>query len=338
MRQMVRDRRRIGARLAACVIVAASSGAVRAGGADDAPVFAPAARAVSGWRREAAANLALDPDLAARLEGPGPAPAVARCVKLNNYWCIKRAGWNGEIAADAEGHVAFAHAEDGAAVAALLLKRYYVDFGRHTALSIISHWAPARCGLVARSTARPNPGPRVAGTLRARWLASHPRGFVTALPGHRNVVRRSVVADRIQRIPPMPVIAAGLAGLSRDARPITLDALMLTSANAPMSRTMLGLPGRRGAKRQAAALFEGVSGCPGDSARVTAYAGKAAAGLALGPDGDLALFTAAGAPTQNLSLMMANMARVEIGPLGADPGLIARGIAAAFRPGRNPGQ
>lgn len=310
------------------------------GGADEAPVFQPAARAVSTWRREAASSLAIDADLADRLKGQGPAPSVARCVKLNNYWCIKRAGWDGEIAADGEGHVAFARAEDGAAVAALLLKRYYVDFGRHTALAIISHWAPARCGapittLSARAGAPGKGAGRFAGTLRARWLASHPRGFVTALPGRRNIVKRSVVADRVQRIMPAPVIAAGLAGLSRDARPITLDALMLTSANAPASRSMLGLPNRRAKARARLGVETGFAGCTGDSARVATYAAKAASGLDVGKDGDLNLFAGDGTPTKNLSLMMANMARVEIGPLGADPGLIERGIAAAFRPGRN---
>lgn len=313
----------------ACVAVTPPSGA------GEAPVFQPAARAVSTWRQEAAAGLAVDGETADRLKGDGPPPSVARCVKLNNYWCIKRAGWNGEIAADGEGHVAFASAEDGAAVAALLLKRYYVDFGRHTALAIVSHWAPARCGGPAsvtggRRVAAKNAG-RFAGTLRARWLASHPRGFVTALPGRRNIVKRSVVADRARRIMPVPVIAAGLAGLSHAARPITLDALMVTSANAPASRSMLGLPNRRANVGAAT----GFAGCTGDSARLATYAAKAASGLDVGKDGDLNLFATDGTPTKNLSRMMANMARVEIGPLGADAGLIERGIAAAFRPGRN---
>ena len=70
-------------------------------------------------------------------------PATPRCVKLNNYWCVKRAGWAGEIAADADGHVAFASALEGAMVAVMLLRRYYLVYDRHTAQAIISHWAPA---------------------------------------------------------------------------------------------------------------------------------------------------------------------------------------------------
>ena len=64
--------------------------------------------------------------------GPGLLD-LPRCVKLNNYWCIKRARWAGEIAADAEGHVAFASAIDGAIAAAILLRRYYIDYNRRSA-------------------------------------------------------------------------------------------------------------------------------------------------------------------------------------------------------------
>jgi hypothetical protein len=75
--------------------------------------------------------------------------------------------------------------------------------------------------------------------------------------------------------------------------------------------------------------------CAGDSARIASYAAKAATGLKVGPDGDLDLFDGAGVPTDNLATMMANMARVEIGPLAANPALIKIGIADAFKPGRN---
>jgi hypothetical protein len=105
-------------------------------------------------------------------------------VKLNNYWCIKRAGWNGEIAADADGHVAFASAAEGAAVAALLLRRYYVDYNRRSARAIVERWAPAQClmrppgsGLSqtpAQHIAPTQLAPKgLQNTLRARWLAAH---------------------------------------------------------------------------------------------------------------------------------------------------------------------
>ena len=49
-------------------------------------------------------------------------PFVTRCVKLNNYWCIKSARWNGELATDGEGHVGFVSADHGADAAATLLR------------------------------------------------------------------------------------------------------------------------------------------------------------------------------------------------------------------------
>ncbi|KAB1073046.1 hypothetical protein [Methylobacterium planeticum] len=154
------------------------------------PRFAPEARAVTNWREEAGdalrpASLAL----VARYSTTDP-QFVARCVKLNNYWCIKRAGWSGEIGADAEGHTGFASAADGADAAAQLLRRYYRDYGRKTALTIVRRWAPASCGLpnpiLARGSASRGPAvstaiaPRGLGrTLRARFLARHGRGGVS---------------------------------------------------------------------------------------------------------------------------------------------------------------
>jgi hypothetical protein len=165
------------------------------------PAYQPNQRAVDNWRTESALALEMDPLAVARralaLETGDP----ARCVKLNNYWCIKRAGWTGEIAADADGHVAFATAAEGAAVAALLLRRYYVDYNRRSARAIVERWAPAQClmrppGLAGAGgkTAPPLPPVSRAGltqmlpqrvvpmglapkglmnTVRARWLAAH---------------------------------------------------------------------------------------------------------------------------------------------------------------------
>ena len=76
--------------------------------------YKPHERAVGNWRFESALGLDLPP-LGALKQFAGTVPAqTPRCVKLNNYWCIKRAGWNGEIASDPDGHVAFASAEEGA--------------------------------------------------------------------------------------------------------------------------------------------------------------------------------------------------------------------------------
>src|SRR3712207_9464339 len=74
-------------------------------------------------------------------------PFVTRCVKLNNYWCIKSARWNGELATDNEGHVGFVSADHGADAAANLLRRYYLDYNRKSALEIVRRWAPAECNV-----------------------------------------------------------------------------------------------------------------------------------------------------------------------------------------------
>jgi hypothetical protein len=163
-----------------------------------APSYAPDKRAVDNWRFESAMWLEMGPLAAARRAIGAEDNDPARCVKLNNYWCVKHAGWNGEIAADADGHVAFASAEEGAAVAALLLRRYYVDYNRRTARAIVERWAPAQCSpLMGRAItgapasragmARMMPqrvvpmgiAPRgIQNTVRARWLAAHGRGGV----------------------------------------------------------------------------------------------------------------------------------------------------------------
>jgi hypothetical protein len=139
--------------------------------------YQPATRELSNWRREAVDHLNL-PLLSAMalLSGYTPA-AVPRCVKLNNYWCIKKAGWIGEIASDPDGHVAFVSAHEGAVVAAMLLRRYYIDFGLRSAWAIVTRWAPPECGagLPASTSALVAHG--LGRTLRARWLASHRHGF-----------------------------------------------------------------------------------------------------------------------------------------------------------------
>jgi hypothetical protein len=138
----------------------------------DTPAYLAAAREVSNWRREAVQDLQPAPLSALAVLLQVERPVVTRCVKLNNYWCIKRARWAGEIGADEEGHTGFATAEQGADAAVTLLRRYYLDFGRKSALDIVRRWAPAECrggGTVALSVLAVN---GIGQTLRARWLAA----------------------------------------------------------------------------------------------------------------------------------------------------------------------
>ena len=193
------------------------------------PIFQFGTRAVSNWREEAGASL-LPASLAFVAEHAVDDPAfVARCVKLNNYWCIKQAGWAGELGGDAEHHTAFATAADGADAAAQLLRRYYRNYGRRTALAIVRRWAPAECGPSRIVSAPPRVGfkpstglaPRGIGTtVRARFLARHGRGGIAGpgggamalrvqpwstrarLAGHPGRVARTAARPR-----PMPALA-----------------------------------------------------------------------------------------------------------------------------------
>ena len=265
--------------------------------------FRPRERAVSDWRWQAATSLDASPGTrAALLLGQDPG-GVTRCVRLNNYWCIKRGGWSGEIAADAEGHVAFVSAFEGATVAALLLRRYYVDYGRHSALAIVSRWAPASCGTASVPQAGAARG--IGRTLRARWLSAH-RGRVAGLGRGRG--RASSVPDRlIGASLPAPAIAVGLGPAPVSLSASLPDALAARPGPAPPP----------------------APACGGDAARIANYAARAAAGIAGSVTADLTLFDPEGRPTPHLARLLRNMASVEIGPLGAGQGLVDAAVAHA---------
>lgn len=216
---------------------------------EPAPSFSLVARAVSNWRVQAGENLA-PTSLAFVVRHAAEEPRfVARCVRLNNYWCIKQARWSGELGGDAEGHTGFATAADSADAAVQLLRRYRRDYGRRSALAIVRRWAPAECGparpavsAVATGPAGRPRGPAVSsavapkgigGTLRARFLARHGRGGVAraAAPAPAGALRvqpwsaRARLAGhpgRTARTAPLPRptadIATGLVPTSSTAK------------------------------------------------------------------------------------------------------------------------
>ena len=300
------------------------------------PQFLPAARSVSNWRAQAGGNLDLAPERAQALASGGEEKGVTRCVRLNNYWCVKGVGWNGMLAADAEGHVAFASAEEGAAVAALLLRRYYMAYSRRTAQAIVSRWAPAECRVtrvairastlplppirpgakspvgIAQTRNKLGPAPDalstrgVGQTLRAHWLAR----------GHGKIAKappRTRIADRLPPLMRTPSIAVGLG-----EKPMAMPELKLASLTMPGLEPLRPEPLRP------------LVNCDSETNRLKAYAQKASAGVAASPDEDLALFTPEGEPTPHLARVMENMSAVEIGPLRADKAVIAAGIARAM--------
>ena len=313
------------------------------------PQFLPAARSVSNWRAQAVGNLDLPPERAQALASGAQEKGVTRCVRLNNYWCVKGTGWNGMLAADAEGHAAFASAEEGAAVAALLLRRYYMSYSRRSAQAIVSRWAPAECRVVrvasspsasaiplpplrpgaksppgiaqTRTKLGPAPAPKatpdalstrgVNQTLRARWMAR----------GHGKIAKAQPRTRIAERLPPLmraPSIAVGLG-----EKPMAMPELKLASLAMPVPELDRRDPARPEPLRP-------IINCDSETNRLKAYAQKASAGVAASPDEDLALFTPEGEPTPTLARVMENMSAVEIGPLRADKAVIAAGIARAM--------
>jgi hypothetical protein len=286
-------------------------------------LYSPRERAVSNWRLESARNLGATFGTLARALTRDSAK-LPRCVRLNNYWCVKSARWNGEIATDNDGHVAFASAREGALVASQLLRRYYVDLGRTSARAIVTRWAPAECEALAavrQRLVRASAGATkldahakrgLSNTLRARWLAAKGKGG-------KQVALSRAFAPRIQLMR-APSIAPGLGESAKPLPAMSVSPLVrLASVDASDK-----LP----------ATQSRMQSCTGENVRIRNYAAKVAEGVADGPDADLKLFDAAGLPTQALPRVMANMAAVEIGPLKPDFALIIKVVeeqTAAWR-------
>lgn len=282
--------------------------------------YHPRDRAVSNWRLESARNL--DAPIATLARAlTKDAVKLPRCVRLNNYWCIKSARWNGEIATDNEGHVAFASAREGALVAAQLLRRYYMDLGRTSARAIVTRWAPEECGTaaarprLARAGATRPDGLSTRGignTLRARYLAAKGKGG-----GSAKLSRAAAPRIALMRA---PSIAPGLGESAKPLPAMTASPLVrLASLGAPNT-----LP----------SAIQRPQICSSEALRIRNYAAKIMEGVADGPDADLKLFDASGLPTPALARVMANMAAVEIGPMKPDFALIEKVVeeqAAAWR-------
>jgi hypothetical protein len=331
------------------------------------PRFDPAARAVSNWHAQTGAHLLPRP-LAVTASLADDPSYVARCVRLNNGWCIKSARWPGEIGSDGEGHTAFATLADGADAAASLLRRYYRDYGRHTALAIVRRWAPAECR-IAPAAARPGRpaaaapvsaalAPRGLGrTLRARFLATHRPGGAArgraALrvqpwsPLARMAGRRPVPArPRVAMLQPVPDIAAGIAVSPEPARRNEgRAARSVADPAALLDRTAEGrVPSPDRLVAESALLPAIATGlpvldlrlpaplCTGDEVRIQAYAARISGSVGLKPGDDLDLFGPDGAPRPNLAPVMLAMSAVELGTLRAGPDLVD-GAIARLNPG-----
>ena len=292
--------------------------------------YEPQSREVTNWRSEAIG--ALEPKTVITLAALFKAerPFVTRCVKLNNYWCIKSARWNGEIATDGEGHVGFASAHHGADAAALLLKRYYLDFNRKSALDIVRRWAPPECGVatglggVAVLAVR-----GIGGTVRAQYLASRRKGRAVRYtakggPGGKSG-RVSMVIPMTPKTPQyrVPSIAVGMGEKPKapDPRPLVVQ----KPRQKPQPKREPAATASTPSKPQIA------SACAPDEQRLRNYASRMVEGLGLGPDDDLKLFDADGRPLKNLAPVMLAMSAFELGAVRASPDLVQAAIERATR-------
>ncbi len=277
--------------------------------------YRTAERDVSNWRRQAAWQL--EPGAVAALAAflRADRPVVTRCVRLNNYWCIKSARWNGEIGTDDEGHVGFASAERGADAAATLLRRYYLEFGRRSALDIVRRWAPAECQIGAAAPALMATG-SIARTARARYLASRRKVRVAgrAAAGPAPTPRVSAVLPRQASAFRVPDVAVGVG-----EKPLTLSSTLPYRVPAPA-------PSAQGPRPSAPAIAGPAPGpapaCAGDEQRLRNYAERIVAPLGLGPADDLRLFEPDGTPTDHLAPVMLAMSGFELGTLRASGTLV----------------
>ncbi|MEE1657218.1 hypothetical protein VB618_13495 [Microvirga sp. CF3062] len=292
--------------------------------------YEPTSREVTNWRSEAMDALEPKPVVAMVALFRAERPFVTRCVKLNNYWCIKSARWNGELATDTEGHVGFVSADHSADAAATLLRRYYMEFNRKSALDIVRRWAPAECnvatgiGGVAMLAVR-----GIGGTVRAQYLASRRNkgGAVryTAKAGPSGKPGRvSMVIPMASKTPQyrVPSIAAGMGEKPKPARqPEPLVAARRKPAKEPAATASTSRPAP---KVQVAAA------CPSEEQRHRNYAGRMVEGLGLGPTDDLKLFADDGTPLSNLTHVMLAMSAFELGALRASPELVEGAIERAI--------
>ncbi|MET0527031.1 MAG: hypothetical protein ABW003_01575, partial [Microvirga sp.] len=286
--------------------------------------YEPEARQVSNWRLEAFD--ALEPKTVVTLAALFKAerPFVTRCVKLNNYWCIKSARWNGELATDGEGHVGFASADHGADAAATLLRRYYLEFGRKSAMDIVRRWAPAECGVASGIGGIAVLAVRgIGGTVRAQYLASRRKGRVvryTAKSGAGGKPGRVSLVIPMKPKTPQFRVPSIADGMGEKPKPVEAPKRLANSRPKPSREPTPS------ANLKPAPKIQVAMACPSEEQRHRNYAGRLVQGLGIGPSDDLKLFAQDGMPLPNLARVMLAMASFELGTLRASPDLVERAV------------
>lgn len=279
------------------------------------PAYEGASRSITNWKSEATGWLNPKSAIVLAVLFGMERPVVTRCVKLNNYWCIKSARWEGEIGNDADGHVGFASADKGADAAALLLRRYYLDYGRKSAIDIVRRWAPAECDAVTGLGGLILAVKGIGGTVRAKYLAAH-RVKLTAGPAKGKGVSSGRVSVVIQRAFPVFRVPDIAVGMGEKPHPASVVAQKVASKPASPSTA-------------STSNGSGSSDCAPDETRLQNYATRMVDGLGISSHDDLKLFTPDGNPLPNLVPVMLSMADFELGLLRPDRDLIEGAVRRA---------
>lgn len=108
---------------------------ISATGAKSTPTYDSSTRSVSNWESQAAIHLGITDEALTKNKYP-------RCVKLNNYWCLKDVGWAGSVGRDNDRHTAFLDGNMAARAAVRNFRTAYLKHGRKTAFQIMSVYAP----------------------------------------------------------------------------------------------------------------------------------------------------------------------------------------------------
>lgn len=267
-------------------------------------VFRAGSADVENWRFEAASHLEMSSNAAFLLLFGAKSERVPRCVKLNNYWCIKGKGWTGQLGSDGEGHAAFASAQAAARAAAILLRHYYVDLRRRSAMEITAHWAPDRCGSVLTRGRPPAPRSLVSPPSTALDVAKmSPRERMAAFDRIIGARRRAAAGQYRQRLQFVKAVNDGSAGRMPSMAAVSTKPSIAVARPtvAPFNPLFCGLEERR----------------------IASYARRALRGIAQASTEDLQLFTVDGRSTWRAAQMMRNMATVEIGPKAVDDNIVA---------------
>ena len=287
--------------------------------------YEPETRQVTNWRAQAIDALEPKPMVLMAALLKAERPFVTRCVRLNNYWCIKSARWNGEIARDSEGHVGFASADRAADAAATLLRRYYLEFNRKSALDVVRRWAPAECNVATG----------IGGTVRARYLASRRAGKVRYTAQAKAGGKPGRVSMTIPMRPAAPMktpqfrvpdIAAGMGERTKPAAPLQPP---MAARPRPVTTAPIAPRIEPKAEPKPPPKAETATACAPDERRLRNYAERMVGGLGIGPTDDLKLFMEDGTPLPNLAHVMLAMSAFELGALRASPDLVEGAIRRA---------